>query len=241
MITTKEFSYIGVGQVFIGGRPAGNCSLGNLRQQEETRDLRDYQNPGGGLANSIPRIQSVEFALTMRDFVAENWALSTSGSHSNVAAGSAVDEPHTAKLGHLIRLTHMDPADLVVVDAATELVTYDLGTDYEVSAAGIVPLASGAISEDEDLFVSYDYSARRVIEALTQSGQEYEVTVAGLNEAQSGKPVVIDIWRWKPGPAQEVPLIGDDFGEQAVAGRILRDTSKGAGVSGYYRVSQVEA
>lgn len=236
----KEFSYIGVGQVFVGGRPVGNVSTLTFAVQSETRELRDYQNPGGGTANSLDRITSVEVTMAMRDFVAENLALATNGAVSDVTSGSATDESHTATLDQLIRLDNMDPSSVVVTSDPSGT-TYTEGTDYEVNAAGVVPLSGGSISDQDPILITYDYSARRVIEAIVASGQEFEMVFAGLNEAQSGKAVVIDAWRVKFSPAQSLDWIGDDFGELNLTGRVLKDASKTGSLSQYFRVSQVEA
>jgi len=69
------------------------------------------------------------------------------------------------------------------------------------------------------------------------SGDENEIVFDGLNEAQSGSPVVVDVWRAKAGAAEELALIGDEYGALTLPYALLLDTAKeAAGESGYFRV-----
>lgn len=239
MPSVKEFSYIGVGLVYANGVPVGNVDQLDFSVEEDTRELRDYTAPGGGLANRISRISAVNGTLQMRDFLAENIARAFRGSASDVVAGSVTDEAHTAKLGQLIRTAHIQPTAMVATDD-TGTTTYVDGTDYEVVNAGIIPLPGGSIPDDSGVLLSYDYGAQRVVEALTESEQDVYMVFDGVNEAQSGKPVVVDCWRLRFSPTSGVSLIGEDFGAMPLAFSLIKDPTKGAGVSQYFRVQQIE-
>ena len=57
----REFSYIGIGQVYLAtdGGPllsVGNASSLSFSFDEEKKNLKDYTSPGGGNANSTSRI-----------------------------------------------------------------------------------------------------------------------------------------------------------------------------------------
>ena len=76
------------------------------------------------------------------------------------------------------------------------------------------------------------------MQALTRSGVILEMSFGGVNEADSGKPVVVDLFRVSLGAAKEVSLIGDDFASLQLEGKLLVDQSKtGAGISRYMKVS----
>ena len=68
-----------------------------------------------------------------------------------------------------------------------------------------------------------------------------ELLFGGLNEADSGNPVVVNIWRASQGVASSIGLMADKgFASLPVSGAILRDDSKqGASISRFYRVSKV--
>lgn len=120
--------------------------------------------------------------------------------------------------------------------------TLTANTDYEVTAGGVRLLsgASAFVTDGEQFIADYTPYAANVVQALTQSGQEYEIVFEGLNEARSGKPVIVSVYRGKLGAAQALPFIGEDFGALEVTGKVLKDTSKsGAGVSQYFTVALV--
>ncbi|HFE31937.1 MAG TPA: hypothetical protein ENJ17_01355 [Gammaproteobacteria bacterium] len=241
-----EQSYIGKGSIYLGpfdgsakARPIGNCAKLELAISEDKKELPDYQNAGGGVANSISRISGIEASITLHDISPENLALAVFGSASAVAAGTVTDESHTAYLGGLVRLVNLPDTSTIVVTDSTGTTTYVLDTDYSVNEAGIVPLDTGAIVEGSTILVDYTKKAGNVVQAVVNSGQEFTMTFVGLNEAQSGKPVVVDLFRVKFSPTQGLGFIGDDFAAMDLTGSVLKDTGKtGAGISQYFKVEQ---
>lgn len=94
-----DFSYIGVGKVFVrvagsnaGLIEVGNCSSLNFSIAEETKELKDFTQGGGGLYNSVRRISSVEAAMTLHDLNADNLALAVFGNTNAITAGAVTDE-----------------------------------------------------------------------------------------------------------------------------------------------------
>lgn len=234
-------SYIGVGKITLNGIEVGNCSALELSITEDKKDQKDYQTPGGGLANSVTRISSVGISMTVLEFKAENLALALFGSTSAVAAGAIANEtqaaPAVLDADTLILLDNV--VDTTVAPAVTDgaATTYVEGDDYIVSAAGITVLAAGSIPAGGTLDVSYTRKAVDVIQSLVNSAAEYKLVFDGLNEAQSGAPVVVIIHRAKFGPTQGLPLIGDDFSSMEFTGDALKDASiTGAGLSKYVEV-----
>lgn len=63
----------------------------------------------------------------------------------------------------------------------------------------------------------------------------------GLNEAQSGKPVSVTLYRVKFSPTAGLDLIGDDFNKMDIKGAVLQDTSiTGTGLSQYIKIAMVD-
>ena len=79
-----------------------------------------------------------------------------------------------------------------------------------------------------------------VIEALTSKTPELVLRFAGLNEADSGRPVVMDLWRVSQGITKQLTLIKKGFGALDIEGEVLQDPSKtGVGISRYMRTIHV--
>lgn len=244
----SDYSYIGSGKVYlreIGGSgglvQVGNCSALNFAITEETKELKDYTQGGGGTYNEVRRISAVEMSLTMHDLSATNLARVLYGAATAVTSATVTDEPHNDIIvGSLVTTDHLASAITAVKRGAT---TLTLGTDYEVVGAGIIPLtaAPNSLANGDDLLITYTKAAADVVEALVNSGKEYEMVFDGMNEARSGKATVVRVHRAKVGAAQNIALIGEDYAALEVSGKLLKDTTKnGTSVSQYFNV-KIEA
>jgi hypothetical protein len=125
----------------------------------------------------------------------------------------------------------------VTVTDSTAVTTFSAVTDYEVRAGGIYILPTGTITDAQSLKVDYTYAAYDKVEAMTSSSITLELHFEGLNEANSGKPVIVDVYRAQLSPTKALSLLGETFAELQVEAEILADTSKtGTGISQYFRV-----
>lgn len=110
------------------------------------------------------------------------------------------------------------------------------GEDYEQRPGGILVLPGRSLP-NMPWSVGYTRAGTDVVEALIDSGQEFEMIFDGLNEARSGKRTKITAFRVKPGATQSLGLIDEEYGELAVVAEVLQDPSRsGAGLSRYFRV-----
>ena len=245
-MSTQDYSYIGVGQIYLRNRnqagglvPVGNVSALSFAVAEETRELRDHTNPGGGTRNEIRRIEGVEASMTLHDLSPANLAVALYGTTAPVAEGTATAEVIPVTKGALVPLANVAPSDVVVTeDTDTTPDTYAAGTDYEVRAGGIWFPENSTIP-GETVRVNYSYPGQDVIQALTQTAGEFELLFDGVNEARSGKPHVVHVHRLRFGPAQDLALIGDDYAGLELTGRLLADTSQGSGLSRFFKTAIV--
>lgn len=237
-----EYSYIGKGKVFLARRGdnrlrfVGNSDKVELSFTEETKELKDFTQAGGGIANSLSRIDKVEVALNLFDYSPENLSLAVFGEANIRAAGNVTNEPHTLFKNNLTRFQNSHISNVVVTDDVSNIV-YQQGIDYEILNSGIFVLATGSILDNTAVTVDYQYGATNVIQALVNSGNEYRFVFDGLNEAQSGKKVVLDVHRVKFTPAATLSFLGDEFGSIEMTGTALSDNTKtGAGISRFFKV-----
>ncbi len=223
----------------------GNTSELTLTHDESTTELPDYDTLGGGTYAEVRRINSVTAGWTMHDINADNIAMATRGSRATVTSGTVTDESQTAYATSLVRLNNPAAADVEVTDS-TGSTTY---TGYEVTGAGIKILETGdiataiaALGEPTDglpILVAYSYGEYQEIQPMTESGKQYHLVFDGMNEADSGNPVIVDIWKLNLGVLSELALKSDGLASMPVEGKLLKDTSKGADESAYYRIQQV--
>jgi hypothetical protein len=243
-------TYLGSGDCWLRkrGSEAPLAKLANVNAvsfsgEEEVKEARGGK--GNAKVNELRRVSNVSASITFLSFSAHELAVALRASVQSIVGDDVVDETHVAYKGGLLRLAYINPT-AVVVEAVGGGTTYTAGTDYEVTTAGIVIPETSTIpaptnATTPNIQVSYSYGDQDVIEALTQGAEEYELVFDGLNEAESNLPVVIDVWRFKPGIIAELALFGDEFGENTIEAALLADTTKPVGKSQYYRVIQAKA
>jgi hypothetical protein len=150
-------------------------------------------------------------------------------------AGTTAGSPPT--FGTTVGGTTTDGTATLTCMGKTTLVA---NTDYSVTAGGIYIESDAAATDGEAIEVDYTKAAGSEVEALLNSAQEYEIVFDGLNEARSGKAVIVHVFRQKIGAAQNLGLIGEDYAALEVSGKVLKDTTKnGTTVSQYFKVQVV--
>jgi hypothetical protein len=143
-----DYSYLGSGRVYLRDRSAsaglievGNCSALSFAVTEETKELRDYTQPGGGTYNEVKRITAVECQITMHDMSAENLARALYGSASSVASATVSSEAAVVYPGALYAFVHLPSSSVAPTvvpaeasaSARANTTAYDLG-DYVTPA-----------------------------------------------------------------------------------------------------------
>jgi hypothetical protein len=78
----------------------GNAAL-DLSIEEDTKELADYQNPGGGVIASVSRIKSVTLKLKLWSINAANLALAVRGTVSGTGAQTIEALTKTAEDWHI--------------------------------------------------------------------------------------------------------------------------------------------
>ena len=109
--------------------------------------------------------------------------------------------------------------------------------NYELRPEGlwINEVAPGLVVGD-NLWLSYSHADQVVVEALTSSVPQLYIRFGGLNEVDSGKPSVVDLWRVSQGVAKQLSLIQKGFTTLDIEGEVLKDPTKtGVGISQYMR------
>ena len=248
MAAITNFAYKGRGRVWVGAagtdsamRELGNISALNLTFTTEEQTLRDYRTCAGGNYASSLQVDEAQWSATLHDMSPENIADAFYGTTATVAAGAAAEETHTVPTTskRLVETDFViDEDSTVTVSSATggAGTVYVEGTDYNVHPGGIEYILGGSLSGSETVYVNFTKRAVTAIEALMTASVERYMRIDGLNCAQSGAPVVVQIWRAKPAPAEDFGLIQDEFASFTLSGKMDADTTKGTGESQYFKV-----
>lgn len=239
-------AFLGNGTIYIQRRgvlnapraPIGNCSDLSFDIADDTKDLQNFEG-GGGIIARVTRIKSVIAKITADSFSPDNVALALRGSSAAQGSTTAlVAEAHAGLvLGSLVVLDRLpDGAQPLTVHLGATVIA-EAG-NYERKRSGLYILPNAPdLAPGDDLTVDYTPLADSLVQALTASGLEFQLVFDGLNEAQSGKAVVVTAHRVQFSPAKSLDLISDKFGMLKIEGAVLADEAiTGSGLSRYFTV-----
>ncbi len=219
-------------------KAVGNVSSMTFGFTEEEAKLADYRSASGGVDASIKRIQDFSGAITHRHMTSDNLARLLWGTSTPKTATPIVDEA-----GYKIVPVTFVPTNALIDTSVAPVVkkgaTVVAAADYTVSASGITIAATistaGVVSGDS-ITISYTPKASAQVDPLLSSAPIVSLHFEGINEVD-GKGIIVKIWKATLGAAQNIALIGDDFGALEVSFTAQSDdTIVGAGVSKYAQI-----
>ncbi|GAB6043577.1 phage tail tube protein [Endothiovibrio diazotrophicus] len=241
----EERTYIGNGLIWLAEFNSeapmihiGDCT--KLTLGIKTNSIKTPQNMtgGGGNLNNTTRISEATVSITAKEVQSQTLALALWGHAMKGVGGTVTGDPVTLLRGGLNRVGRTGMSNVQITDNQGVLVD---AASYEVRSGGIYLPPSADPSTDTPIVatMAYKYPPMDTIEALTNTGKEYHLLFEGLNEAKSGKPFVVDVWRTSFAPTTGLDLITDKATELPLVGEALVDFSKPPGESRYFRAEQV--
>lgn len=220
-------------------RDVGNASVFQYSFSEQKQELRDYQDPAGGTADSVSRIDVVSGQIDFRDFSVSNLALALWGTTSTLNTTAITGEAHVLKTGNFVptnRLINTATAPVIKKGATTLL-----AADYVVSKGGITfasTLTTAGVADSDPITIDYTPVASADVQAIINSAPNVSIFLEGIN-AVTGKYESVRIYKAKLGVAQNISQIGDDFGTLTVTFTVEKDTTvTGAGISQFLKLEK---
>lgn len=198
---------------------------------------KQHRKPGGGNLATLDNLDGASLDVQMQEWTAENLAMTLQGKVVELAAQTVTGEAIVLQPGSLAPTAHPGPTAVVLTRTSdSSEIPLDAVT---VSAAGIhVPEGSTEIAVPTPATIAYTSTAATRIEPLIEAGAEYYLLFDGLNEADSGRQVIVEVFRWKAPPAEELALIdAENPGKLLAKGEVLADMTRPAGESPFYRIT----
>jgi hypothetical protein len=113
-----------------------------------------------------------------------------------------------------------------------------------VSTGKTITTAAGsrALSLDQPITVSgtFSHDEHFRMDALSKVLKSVPVRFEGLNTADGGNPVIVDVWKFSSDPLKKFELISDTLGAMATEGTVLADNTKVVG-SKYFQVTKLNS
>ena len=242
-----------VGQVYAapygsGGAlvPIGNVLAMAPEPNEDVERQKDMTKLGGGVHAEVRRVTEVNFSATLADLNVVNLARAVLGTVAAQDADDVTGLKRTATPGTLIPLDHINVSQLTITKPGADPdtdppVSITATGNYELRPEGIWVLEGATdITAPVEVTIGYSYADQVVIEHLTAKAAELQLRFAGLNEADQGKPCIVDLWRVSQGVTQQLAQLQQGFSNLEVSGSVLMDPNKtGIGISRYMRTTLV--
>lgn len=220
-------------------RDLGNNSSATLTAAEQSEDLLDYTSSAGGIDASYRRVESASGQIDARHWTPDNLAMGLWGNSTAYTGAAVASEASKVRVGAFVPTQHL-------IDMSVPVVVSKGGTalntaDYVVSPAGITyaaTLASPTVIDGDDVTIAYTSADSYDIETLVNTAPSVSLLME-LENAVNSKPLVIAIWKARLGIAQNLALIGGEYGTLPLAYTVEKDaTITGVGKSQYYKVLQ---
>ena len=224
-----------------GGLRFGNETKFEIKENTEIKERKSKQKDTyGQVLDSVAVKQPAEIAVALDDLDKDNLALAFLGDVTaiDVTGASVTVEGHASGAGDtIIRTAFGNISAVVIKDAATQLTTYVLDTDYEIVSAerGLIKiLESGSIVLNEayvfgtsGIEVDYAYasSTGNKISGGTNSSIKVALLLDGENFADQSK-VSVDVWEAVLAPQTGVDFLSDDFANLELNGTLNSPTGK---------------
>lgn len=215
--------------------PVGNVLEAGVEYKEAVESQEDMTALGGGKHGERRRVTEINFKAKLADLNIANLARAVLGTALPQDAGTVADKSYTVQRGALIPLPHVGVTNLVVKKNGAPVAV--LG-NFDLLPEGIRIRADAAVLTDGDVItVGYDHADQVVIEALTAKAPELTLRFGGLNEADSGRPVIVDLYRVSQSVTKQLALLqAKGFAALEIEGSLLQDPTKvGVGISRYMR------
>lgn len=246
-------SYIGTGKIKIAPyssgasfalrkfRDVGNASTLEYSFSEEKKELKDYQDPAGGTAASVSKVDKVEGKMTLRKISPENLALALWGTTSALNTAAITGEAHVINAGAFIPTNRL--INTSVAPVVKKGVTVISTNDYTVSKGGITiaaTIGTATVVDGDSITIDYTPVASFDVQALVSAAPDVSIFFEGVNAVDS-KYSTERIYKAKLGVASNISKIGDDFASLDISFTVQKDaTVVGAGLSQFIK-SEIEA
>jgi hypothetical protein len=229
--------YSGQGKLFVVERLAGGVKgkmrwVGNVPElalRFEIDALEHKESWSGARVTDvrITRENKAGVTFTIERFDRDNLALALWGLGTAVAGAAVTAEvlPTGLIVGDAASLAHPKVSAVTVKDSAGTPATVD-AAHYTLDAdQGVITILNLA-SYTQPFTVDYTYAGYDRVTMYTGAQPEVWLHFAGLNTADANKPVVVELYKVRLDPLNELGIINDELAQMQLEGSALADDTK---------------
>lgn len=185
------------------------------------------------LVRSFPIGKTATVDMTLHSIGPDNLAMTLYGKVVTKAAGTVTGEvlPTNLVAGDVVALANPGISDLVITDSAATPVEldeqyYSVPSDGAYGEVQILSLPTPAPTQP--FKAAYGYAATKQVGMFTAPQPTIALRYKGINLAEGGAPVIVELFKVATDPLQELALIsdGNSVAGMQISGGILLDTSR---------------
>lgn len=215
-------------------RWVGNVTTLSGAFAEERIEPRESYSGQRSKVRSFGISKDMTWSATLNSLVSENLALFTDGTTTSIASGSATAEvlPSGLVSGDMVALANINVSSLVITDSSGSPQTLP-AVNYDLNAAvGSFTLLSLPTSPapTQPFKAAYTFGAAKQVAFFKATRKSVALRYEGINLAEDGAPVVMEIYKTSPSLLTELALInsGTDVAGMPVTFGALLDSRKAA-------------
>lgn len=209
-----------------GFLPFGDTDKFEISPKQKFDDISESQTGLGLTSAHIPTETALGVKMNVLNIKFDNWIKAIWGSASGtIAQATIAAEPVVFYPGAYVPLAH--PLISAVTASAGVL-----GTDYSVDAVNgglqVLPTTTVFTSPTGTVgTVAYTHAAYSgKVQAFTIQQPIFMLRLNGINTANSGQPVIANVFQWAPDMAKVLNMIDKKHMSFELDGMLLQDTTK---------------
>lgn len=234
-----------------GFLPVGNVSALSVAVATTTLEHKESTSGARGIDLRLTQEVNSTINMTLESIDQDNLSLGLYGDSTDVMEGTSESKTFPkVKLGYIYSLDKLKVSSVVLnSDPSGTATALEEGKNYRLNEeAGSIYFMTtdeqtaasptDMLVDEAEVEATFDHSAQKVLNALTQGRPERWLRFEGLNTADGNKPVVVDVFRFGADPLQELALINEELANIQVEGAALADQTRTTG-SKYFKVTSL--
>ena len=230
---------LGQGSIFVAERDANGKpkalrwlrDVSSAKIALKTTEVNHKESYSGqrSTAKVITTGKEASIDLTLMEMSGENLAMATQGKLAQVTNGTITNEvlPIGLVAGDRIALKYPKVSAVTITDSTGTPATLD-PAKYHVNAEYGAIVLDDLTGVTQPLKVAYSYAALETVAIFAEGQKQTFWRYEGINLAEEGKPIIVELYRVTAKPLKDLSLITDKLSDMNISADVLIDTTKPA-------------
>ncbi|MBY0572050.1 MAG: hypothetical protein K2P84_00080 [Undibacterium sp.] len=231
--------FLGQGKMYIAARDASGNPLaqrwmGDVSAAKVSLKVKKVQQQESftgqrSIVKSISLDKDANIDLTLLEISAENLALALFGKSVTIGSSSVTGEAMPVDLisGDRISLKYPQVTSVVVTDSSATPVVMN-ASKYMIDAAYGAIVLTDVTGFTQPFKVAYTHAAIENVSIFSAVQSEVFLRYEGINLAENGAPIIVELYRVSTEPLKDLPLITEKISDMNLSAAVMIDVSKPA-------------